>query len=309
MQNLRGRRLQALRVPRGRGKRSFGVVVAAVVSVVACLALTTGSALASGGQNEFHCKDSNGTTYVSDGGVHVRGLGGYWYAQMSTGSGNYDHNTLGAKADITTAGIPYVPDVYHQHVLVHLTSDEDGYHWIQVGWNVGLTSENQCTSYDYPSIPEVHLEIFDNTSPTDCTEASYGNAPSDASYDARYYGQDGNYYQYRAFYQAPGSSTIQYLGWGDFTNQYTAEITGGEVLGSTDPSTYPQCPYLSQPGYPYNQIGYPPSSTFASIVQLWNGSGWYNWTPSSVPDTSFLIEAPYHLNVLNSYTQLTVGGQ
>jgi hypothetical protein len=309
MRNLRSRRLHTLRGRRGRGKRSFSVVVIAVVSVVACFALTTGSALASG--DVYQCVDSNGT-HASD---PVQK--GYWYAQVQTGSPGYAYSTLGAKANLTTDGNPYESDPVNQHALVHLTALEQtgpNVHgkWVQVGWDDG--EFGTCSSEISLTSPQIYVEIYDDTS-APCLAQTYGAAPENASYDARYYGQvswtcgNPTCYEYRVFYQAPGSSTIQYLAYGDFTQQYTAEIAGGEVLGDKFPnqSPAPTCPWLSQPGYPYSQIGYPQSSTFASIVQLWNGSGWYDWTSGT--QTGTVIEAPYQLNVQSSYKQLTVGGQ
>jgi hypothetical protein len=135
----------------------------------------------------------------------------------------------------------------------------------------------------------VYVEIHDDTGGSaSCYASLFGTAPSNASYDERYYGRDGSYYQYRAYYQAPGSSTIEYLGWGDFYNHYTTQVASSEVRAPTINGQTPKCPVLGDitNGH-WNILGNPNSNTFASYLQFWTGSSWVDWTSDLHHSTNY----------------------
>lgn len=176
--------------------------------------------------------------------------------------------TLGAKANLTTAGNPTTFDQVNQHVASYLSSLGSNYaSWIQIGWDTGQFLRCSGETTTGTSI-KVYVEIYDDSS-APCFASLYGNAPSNASYDARYYGQASGYYEYRAYYQAPGSSTIQYLAYGDFNQQYTAQVASTEVLARTVGGQTPSCPVMGDTlSGRWNLLGNPNSDTFAGYLSV-----------------------------------------
>lgn len=186
-------------------------------------------------------------------------------------------------------------------------------------------------------VPEVFVEIYDDTSATNaginCFTHQYFQAPSNASYDARYYGTivdnvDGTnrtLYRYNVYYETPGSGNIQVLAYGDFNDQMTLETAGLEVKTTApcDPgvscnATPPTCPYASGPSSS-NVHGQYIANTFAEQLQLYT-STWSNWTSSVVPTTIYTTHqrgvsgtpnatpGPYYLTPIATYTQFNTGG-
>lgn len=284
------------------------VVLACVVGTAAAFGLNAAIVLAIAN----NCLGADGLS-------HPSALGsGYWYDQVQTGpcSGTtYCYSTQGGKANLTTWGNPSTNDNAVQHVLVALGSKEQnspqhckaiakGYDgcWIQTGWITGTWGSCNPFPNNTQTITtiDVYVEIFDDSS-APCLEGDFGITTSDASYDARYYSLVGSLHRYEAYYQPNNSSTIQVLAYGDYTDQTTAEIVGGEVLAPTY-ITSPHCPVLGQNTIGnWNFVGYSGSNSFASQVQLYTGS-WANWTTSVAPHTTPYVNAPYTYLAITNFT-------
>lgn len=136
------------------------------------------------------------------------------------------------------------------------------------------------------SSPTVEVEIYDDSS-APCFFSTFGVAPSNASYDGRYYARSGNFYQYNAYFEVPGSNNIQFLAYADFNTLKTHETVAGEVREDQTPDNY--CPVLGKTASGnWNQIGQPASqSTFASDMQLDVNGSWVDWTTTYAPTQGF----------------------
>ena len=117
--------------------------------------------------------------------------------------------------------------------------------------------------------------------------ACYFDAPSNASYDTRYYatvtdifnGQPVTRYRYQVYYETPGSNNIQVLAYGDLVQMQTAQTAGLEVSvpAATPANT---CNFASGPNTS-NYHGLYVANTFAEQMQLYNGAdGWTGQIPS-----------------------------
>lgn len=139
----------------------------------------------------------------------------------------------------------------------------------------------------------VEVELYDDTSPqsngANCLLATFGAAPSNASYDARFYSTLSNgLHRYEVYFEVPGSGTIQNLAFADFADMDTAEEAAGEAHPVVTSGT-PFCPTLGQTTIgEWNVDGQAASqATFASNMQLYTGS-WVNWTTAVVPTYGYL---------------------
>lgn len=244
-------------------------------------------------------------------------LGDIYFAQVATQSGQchwvttrqgtggvcpYVYTTQGGKGNISTGGNPNLESGYH--VLSWLTAMENSADcpnslkqisptpgcWIQVGWEIG-TSQNvkfACNPQQTinASSAEVEVEIYDDSS-APCLLGTFGAAPSNASYDARYYTQAGAFYQYNAYFEVPGSNNIQVLAFADFNSENTAEVATSEMRDDPNSLTG-TCPVLGHQALgEWNQFGQQASQpTFASQMQLYQNGAWIDWTSTS-PHSTF----------------------
>lgn len=232
----------------------------------------------------------------------------YWYinGQHVTPACPFVYNkTQGAKGNISTGGNPYVFDANAgQHVLQWITARENTADctseprtgangcWVQVGWEVGLskTPSPGCTPTQTiePSSPTVEVELYDDSS-APCLLTTFGAAPSNASYDGRYYAYSGGYYQYNVYFEVPGSNNIQWLAYADFNTEDTAEIASAEAH-EDNYSSSGYCPVVGQtPSGYWNQIGQQASQqTFASHMQLYQNGSWVDWTTAVAPTYGYI---------------------
>lgn len=145
----------------------------------------------------------------------------------------------------------------------------------------------------------VEVELYDDTSPqsngANCLLATFGAAPSNASYDARFYSTLSNgLHRYEVYFEVPGSGTIQNLAFADFTDQLTTEEAAGEAHPVVTSSTTPSCPVLGQTNFgEWNVDGQAASqTTFASNMQLYYNGAWVNWTSTTAHPTFGYIWPP-----------------
>jgi len=193
----------------------------------------------------------------------------------------YVYSTQGAKGNISTEGNPFIYS-QHEHVLEWITAEERSSDcttsmqtgagcWVQVGWEVGYSTSCGGT-IDTGGNRWVEVEIYDDSS-APCFLSTFGTAPTNASYDARYYTHLPNgLYRYQVYFEVPGSGNIQNLAYGDLKDQYTAELAAGEAHPYPEvPGALPYCPVLGQtPSGNWNFHGEPASQpTFASNMQLY----------------------------------------
>lgn len=286
--------------------------------------------------------------------------GNYYMAQVSTQSKpcvwvtqdngqymlgencSYVYTMEGAKGNLSTGGAPYVSDgnpPYDEHVTQWIAAQENPKScttangapscWVQVGWEVGYAKEaNGCSpqgSID-PTTPSVEVEIYDDSS-APCFLSTFGAAPANASYDARYYTTSGGFYQYNVYFEVPGSNNIQFLAYADFHTLYTNEQASGEAHEDVTTNGN-SCPVLGQTTKnEWNQIGQPASqSTFASNMQLYYNGSWVNWTTAYAPTLAYIWPPngldslkngkstnPYQIKAISNfgagnYTQWETGG-
>lgn len=278
-------------------RRTFRWTLASIIGLIASLALST-TTLAGPLQGEWSCQGKY-TTY------HASGDSPYWYAQLQTGN-PYVYETLGAKGNLTTGGNPSTFAPATQHVDSYVSTYSTTGNSTQIGWGTGVFG--QCGTPVQTSGIYVYVEIYDDSTTNNCYAAMFGTAPSNASYDARYYGIDSGKYQYRAYYQAPGSPTIQYLGWGDYNQQYTAEVAAGEVMAKPVGGVAPKCPVLGDTlnGH-WNLLGNPNSNTFAGYLQLYTGSSWVDWT-SNLHQSVRTSDDPYQIQSVSDDREIETGG-
>lgn len=224
-------------------------------------------------------------------------------AENSTAHPNPDvYVTEGGKGNLTTGGKPSVFGTV-DHAGEWLMSQEKESScsfrnssqpgcWVEVGWEIGY-SESACgTNYGTVtsrSTPAVYVEMYDDSS-SPCLTGSWGNAPANASYDARYTEKlsDGRY-RYDVYFEVPGSGNIQNLAWGEYNVPQTLEVAAAEV--ADDPNVTPNyCPVLGQAtNNLWNVDGEPSSlSTFASYMNLYYNGGWQNWTTLIAPTHAML---------------------
>lgn len=214
---------------------------------------------------------------------------------------NYLYKTEGGKGNISIGGSPKVWSNMDHAVawMMSLEQDSDCINekngntpgcWVQVGWQLGHAgSYNNCGGTTNTSSVQVEVEIYDDsTSP--CMNALFGAAPSNASYDARFYTTLGNgLHRYQVYFEVPGSGNIQNLAYADFTDLLTAEIASGEAQPWVTGSGNPNCPILGQTPYGlWNVFGQPATqSTFADYMNLYTGS-WQRWTTSVQPTEGYI---------------------
>lgn len=241
--------------------------------------------------------------------------GNIWFTGVVTGTScsstacNNVYDTQGGKGNISTEGQPVVVDDTQQHALEWMESFEYPTHctstnqttepscWVLVGWEVGHS--NSCGGTIQKSSPTVVVEIYDDSS-NPCLLQPFGAAPTNASYDARFYGSVNGLHRYQVFFEVPGSNNIQDLAYADFKDQLTAEISESEADSGPDGLT---CPVVGQTinGY-WNYLGKAANqNTFASGMSLYTGS-WQDWT-SSVAPTVYFANAPYQLQPVSNFSQ------
>ena len=270
------------------------VTLASVLATIVNLALCS-AVLASSPNGATYCMDvRTGILYPSALGRNANTYFPYWYSQIRTNN----FSTEGAKGNLSTAGYPYTWDDVNQHIDVYLSANENTsqMRWVQVGWNLGQLDE--CGNEVSNNPPVVYVEIFDDSS-NPCYVAVQQAAPSNASYDARYYATVGGQYEYHVFFEVPGSNNIQYLAYGDFNSLYTDETAAGEALAPDTGSSWPNCPVLGQTTVgDWNYLGQQASSpTFAAELQLYNNGSWADW---AVPTTT-TVNAPYQLQPVSNF--------
>lgn len=295
-----------------------------IVATFASFALSLSVVLASGGATGYCIDPNNDVTYPSEGPAY------FWFTQVATATNcttsacNYTYQTQGAKGNLSTGGNPYTFDNSTQHVLEWITAEENpndcttatqtgtGGCWVQVGWEIGHSSS--CGGTIQTNSAAVEVEIYDDSS-SPCLLSTFGSAPSNASYDSRFYTTLSNgLHRYQVYFEVPGSNNIQDLAYGDFHDQHTAELAAGEAFSNGPTSNgYRYCPVLGQIDVgDWNLDGQPASqSTFASYMNLYTGS-WQNWT-SSVATTTVYQNSPYKLQPISNfsggnYTEWESGG-
>jgi hypothetical protein len=277
------------------------------------------------------CIDAyNGVTYCAS--YYGCGSGvtqDYFYAQVATQNGPcvwrfdpvsstyrgscpyVDNITEGGKTTLSDGGLPstYTTSdhaaAYIQSLEIANCTNFDPSRslpgcWVQVGWTIGygetyptcLNFNNYHKTIQTNGAVHVYVEIYDDTQ-SPCFLGDFGQAPTNASYDARYYTTDpGPTYRYEVYYQAPGGG-IQNLAYGVFKSQTTAETVTGEALIKKVGANYPNCTVLGQSfNNWWNVAGQATSpSTFASSMSLYKAGSWQLWT-SSVASTRAYIWPP-----------------
>lgn len=275
------------------------------------------------------CVDAyNHHTYCSSELGCVNASVDYFYAQVATQNGScywkknpltldyasycpYVYQTQGGKTNLSTGGNPYTYTNV-DHVAAYIQSLEQGNVnsttgcqtggqtqaygcWVQVGWTDGYgTTAPGCsnqTTVQTNSTVDVFVEIYDDSS-APCLLGTFGAAPSNASYDARFYTTLSNgLHRYQVYFEVPGSGNIQNLAYADFRDLTTAETVTGEAKDQLIPGAgTPDCPVLAQTIVgDWDVAGQPASqATFASYMNLYTGS-WQNWTTSVAPHTQGYI--------------------
>ena len=262
----------------------------------------------------------------------------HWYQRVQTSSDRtlpwrqpgVKFQMKGIKGNISYDGYEMLAYANNGHVEELMTAFEDptkctqGGCWLLVGWRLGTAASQGTCGSATGYVPRVFVEIFDDTNQP-CYTHGYFDAPSNASYDTRYYatvtdifnGQPVTRYRYQVYYETPGSNNIQVLAYGDLVQMQTAQTAGLEVSvpAATPANT---CNFASGPNTS-NYHGLYVANTFAEQMQLYNGSGWVDWTNTVVATTVYATnysptlgtDNPYDLTVDSawpSFTKFHTGG-
>lgn len=194
----------------------------------------------------------------------------------------------------------------------------------QIDWEVGYShTPGGCPPQQINvTSPTVEVELYDDSS-APCLLTTFGAAPSNASYDGRYYAYSSGFYQYNVYFEVPGSNNIQWLAYADFNTENTAEVGSGEAH-EDDNSNSGYCPVLGQtPSGYWNQVGQQASKpTFASEMQLYKNGSWVDWTTAVAPTYGYIWPPnpvpssdtnPYQIQAVSNwgagnFTQWKTGG-
>lgn len=289
---------------------------AGVIGTAAALALAFSVVLTAGAtSSSFACVDMNNNQVYLSG---DNGASPYWYTQIATSNSNGPlYSTQGGKSNLSIEGHPSTWDNTTQHVNAFVSSAENPNHCVnpgfprdchvQVGWMTGSFAKCGGGYVNTGSAIDVYAEIYDDSS-TDpsqyniwCFASTFGSAPTNASYDARYYSTLSNgLHRYQVYFEVPGSNNIQNLAYGDFKDQYSYESAGGEIWAEPVTTANPRCPTLGDTPHGYwDQVGEYAANTFAENLQLYTGS-WVDWsTAYGAFDTN---NSPYTKIYLPQYT-------